>query len=1290
MAESNALVFDPRIYGGQAPSGVPVPTFTPPDTAAQAASSYVPPESVPADQIGKGTMSAAIGEAAIDFNSKPKASVGQSALTAVKEWSPVRVFDWITAPSFDVEPGFDPKPFVNTMPFVLTEGEQKKMAQSKSQAEAMFNRQQLIEQHEANQIMGDHPFVSGLIGIADPGYLMLDYASMGLGRVAAGAGAGIRTARALSFATAAGGAAGLSLIEQERSGISDKEVIFNALANGAGAALTLRGRKFAKVDPEFPDAELKDIVNRGMGREAEPIEKRVASEAQQVASPIPSLVVQHADDARLAKEFKLPVGTPENTSDARLFLGKYAADAEFGAPIRVLLDEHADMLAKVRVVEGDMSASKFPASYVRNNNTMYMPTEGTSRTAQVALHEAMHGLTVYKLQYGLENPQSAHGILATQLEGLRSLARQQLPVLKSELTDAEYKYAQYFLKNPEEFVAGLFSGNNGGLPKVLASIPFQSQGNLLTKMVDTVRKMVGLPPSQNNAFIRALGLTDDLMNTKLETSLMKSEGTSIKMYGAPTGTDAQMATTIMQREESRAEKLGQKISWSLYKTMSGYGDEAKSIARRLVDDPIDMAGDSAVSQRQAIRSDLAAHQYAFEDQLREEMAKQGAGLFKRIFQPRQSLEIQQRLEKQVNLELLRREQAIRKGLPADWEVDPAIKSMADTYDKATARALKEMQSAGVNGAEDIVETAGYAPRKWSVAQIEGVEEKLMRDGATLKQARDKMTELVAGGIRRANPDWEPQVARDVASAILSRARAKGYFEDAAFRSHVGNAGAKEVRDILKTTGISEERIQRAMDVITGVTDEANKMSNLKHRIDIDMNSVIRYQDGTFSSIADFLDTNVTRTLDNYLDTVAGQSALARKGLASTTDIDNLRTQYLHSIPREIDRAVAKDLFDNVINSLKGAPTGEALSDGMRKLQAVTQMVGLSSSGLWQVTEYANAMAKYGMLKTTREIARTMPGFKQLMGLAATDTDTATSLNRVLSRNSSQDIRIRPFIQKMEDNFEMPMGDAVAASLQQAKQVVPYLNAMRYVHHSQANAVGNLVAETFEKGARGDAKALAALEKYGLEPHIMDSIKADIQAAGMDTAKWSDGTWAKVRGPLSKMMDDAVLRNRTGEIPAFAQFSSVGKFIFTFRSFVLGAHNKVLAGTLGREGFAGMGLLLAYQLPLTVLAQATADGMANKKDKKEQSIEGLVAKSMGQMGAMGLFSELWGIASGDKQQFGSSGLMAIDRLYKTGGALAQGNFGTASASAITAVPILSILPGVRAFAETLKTDNTKDK
>lgn len=79
----------------------------------------------------------------------------------------------------------------------------------------------------------------------------------------------------------------------------------------------------------------------------------------------------------------------------------------------------------------------------------------------------------------------------------------------------------------------------------------------------------------------------------------------------------------------------------------------------------------------------------------------------------------------------------------------------------------------------------------------------------------------------------------------------------------------------------------------------------------------------------------------------------------------------------------------------------------------------------------------------------------------------------------------------------------------------------------------------------------------------------------------------------------------------------------------------------------------------------------------------VARTLSQFGSLGLASELVGLVSGEKQQFGAPGFIALDRLWKLAGNVAQGEMGQAGASLLNAVPIGALVPGIKALAEGLK-------
>lgn len=725
-----------------------------------------------------------------------------------------------------------------------------------------------------------------------------------------------------------------------------------------------------------------------------------------------------------------------------------------------------------------------------------------------------------------------------------------------------------------------------------------------------------------------------------------------------------------------AQKVGKSLEWSLHKTMASYSATAKKVADLLVDDPLEMTGNSVVNQHRAIRADLQAGQIKYEDLLAQHLAGQGAGLLKRIISPRDSLAKQRAVEHEVYMEMLRRNRLSMDGMPISHTgVAPHIKEMADALDGISKEALSEMKRSGVFGADTLPLHSGYISRRWDISKIEDIEGELMAGGLSQDAARQSMRDSMSIGIQRAT-GWDAQLASDVAKAIYDRTRSKGYFEDTAFRRGLDAEGQSEIRNILSGSGITGSRMQRVLDVLEGKADEAGKAGMLKHRVDMAMDEPIVLPNGQSKTLADMLDTNVSAITDRYLDSVSAQAAFARKGLTKSSDIIALRKEMLESIAQVSERERAAKLFDNTVASLQGNPVGEELPAMMRNAQAVTQMVGLARAGMFQFTEYATAMAQFGAARTVASMFKELPVVRSILG----DTKEAAHLSNVLSRNASQDYRIRPFMSRLEDNFEVPVSDAVQMSLMQAKQLTPYLNGLKFVQGHQARMVGNLIVNVFERAAQGDLKALATLEHYGLESPIMQRVRADVAAHGMDTAKWSDATWDGVRAPLTKMMDDAVLRNRTGEIPAFAQFTSTGKFLFTFRSFVLGAHNKVLAGSLHRSGFGGLGLVMLYQMPLTFLATSTANALAGKKVKDDKAALG---EAFSQMGSLGLLSEAVGVAFQNKQQFGSPGTIAIDRVYKLGSAAASGNGKQAGAAALGMVPLLSVILPLKAVGENLK-------
>lgn len=744
----------------------------------------------------------------------------------------------------------------------------------------------------------------------------------------------------------------------------------------------------------------------------------------------------------------------------------------------------------------------------------------------------------------------------------------------------------------------------------------------------------------------------------------------------------------LQVKQSLAEKLesdnvAKGIALNLYKSASRFSDTAKNIMRDLIEDPVDMRGNSVVSQKMAIRADAHRIQSGLYDLTLDAMEARGFGMLKRALNPREAMRVQRQLERELTIELAGRDAGVVSTAA------PEVVKMADKHVELMQHMLKEMQAADVAGAKGVKPSNGYFTRHWVADQIERIEGRLEDAGYTAAASKAAVVDLVAKSLRGI-PDV--QVAQDIAKALVDRAKRKGYFEDTAFSGSVGGGDATQIRDILEASGLPRDRVQRVMDTVMSAVDEAGKSPELKRRVDLDMTHSIQLPDGTSVSVVDMLDSNILSNTDRYVNSMSGRVALANKGLRTPSEIAAKRSEYLHSIANQTGRAEGAKYFDAILEDINGRPSGEAVPELMRTSQQLTQMVGLAGAGVWQITDYAKMMQTYGMGATVKYALKELPVFRSLLNDVNHSKTAATELNQVLTANVNYDLRMKPFLQRMEDNFDIQAGAELNIALNHHKQMVPYINGMKFVHGHQAKIAGNLVAQTFSKAASGDVKAIAMLERYGMEPHTIARIRQDIVTNGLDTAKWSDSTWRDVRGPLGKMMDEAVLKSRTGEVPYFAQFSALGKFIFTFRGFTLAAHNKLLAGTLGRDGYAGLSLLMLYQYPLAVAATATNNTI---QGKKPLTTEQMLAKAVGQVGALGLYSEIWNMLSGETTRASSPGFIALDRMYQVGGAARAGvmasandgfsldQYGKLGGALLNTVPLVASFGPTKALAEQLK-------
>lgn len=169
---------------------------------------------------------------------------------------------------------------------------------------------------------------------------------------------------------------------------------------------------------------------------------------------------------------------------------------------------------RVRQKDIDKTFGGKPGSYAgfydSTRHAVFVPPGASD---QLMLHELLHAATVHKLDFGLANPNTVHGQLAGDLQKLFEEAAAQA---KRE------GFSSYYLTNVKEFTAGIYSGNQvraRAFHDFLVSMKTTEGTSYLSKIVDVFRKILGLDEKETNYLLKALDLTDRLVDEKLTVKM---------------------------------------------------------------------------------------------------------------------------------------------------------------------------------------------------------------------------------------------------------------------------------------------------------------------------------------------------------------------------------------------------------------------------------------------------------------------------------------------------------------------------------------------------------------------------------------------------------------------------------------------------------------------------------------------------------------------------------------------------------------------------------------------------
>ncbi len=658
----------------------------------------------------------------------------------------------------------------------------------------------------------------------------------------------------------------------------------------------------------------------------------------------------------------------------------------------------------------------------------------------------------------------------------------------------------------------------------------------------------------------------------------------------------------------------------LYRLADGIPDEAtKTRLRHLLADPRTQ-GANATYHAAAVNAELEAALIPFENALQATVRDMYGTTGWKVWERAKHLENLQTVMKEFQFLMQRTDrmvqQKLRAGLkvtPDDIEAmfkadaDPRLIELQRVYIKSgfAETAYDHMVRTGMIDAElaaQLPRRSTYMPLRHSYEKIDGL----------LKSLSDKdiLYKYIGEQIMRMHPTLQDK-SFTLTAKQLGMNFVRTQEKSSANLAEISSTGisADGMRKILEGSGLAAADIETAIKRLVPQMDTqgSNAYKNLRQRIDWDWDFTVRDpKTGRMLSMSDIVDTDVVLTLNDYARSTSKRVGLAHYNIKTIPELDDLLMQVVTHRPKEISIDEAEAFVRNVKDSLLGLPVGENLAPTVRTLNTLGGSMVLSGGGIWQVMDLATQVMKLGVLRSLPQIRK---GLKHsVTALKGTSKEDAQSLYDILTQRLSTEGRWRGLSMRFEDNFDVHSG--VHERVAYLGQSVRYVNFTESVKRLQVGLIGGVFVSAFEGASKGRAKDIKFLKQnLKMSDELVAGIQDQYSKFGGAIDNWEQGIRVAMEQKVFFEADNLAYTIRTGELPPFMEHSAVGKALFPFMSFTMSMQKKLLSNTYQRDGFTGLAMLGAVQLPMAVLLGMVANVKNGKDPEEDLGRSAIAAMSM---------------------------------------------------------------------------------
>lgn len=596
--------------------------------------------------------------------------------------------------------------------------------------------------------------------------------------------------------------------------------------------------------------------------------------------------------------------------------------------------------------------------------------------------------------------------------------------------------------------------------------------------------------------------------------------------------------------------------------------------------------------------------------------------------------------------------SLTKAMRAYIDSDLAVKVYDDAYEKGWL--VREVtddvtgEVTKVNGFDDIVRRPTYTPLRHSYDKIENT----VFSG---KASWDEIHDFVGAQIVRMYPDLlKPKNAAK--TFVLTERQVGQHFiqtqkDSARSLADVTATGMnkEQIADLLTKTGNMTDKDARiiAADIFNEMHKKGTSVpKHLRKRIEWDWNMTRKTSTGETLSMRDFVEDNVMGTLEDYSRGMAYRNGLSDYGINSEAELVNLLEGYLSKLPKGTNVQQARQFMKNTVDTMMGRSIdNNPVPQGIRSAQAIADLFLLAASGLYTFVDIATQLTKVGLI---RSMSGTKQGlrvsFNNLSKLSHTE---AKSLEDIISGRLLAGSKFKNFNARYADNFEVSGGIHEAAQFY--GQTARFLNLSESLKRFQVGMLSSVYVSNLKGAMKGTASELKFMrEKLKIPEDTIIEMQAEYAKHGTKIDDWKNSVRVKYERAVFHDADNLAMNVHRGEVPAILEFSPVGRVIFPYMRYMFGMQNKVLRRTINRDGYTGLAMLLAVQVPTATMV-AAVNNIRKGKEPDEDLLVGALRVST----ALGSLNYPMEIALAGLEGGGVTALVPFSKTYKLADELITG-------------------------------------